>query len=189
MVTNVLKEVEITQQAVKHREGPVKDLLDLLQRTARLLQIMTYRLEDQKPAETPNWVSRIQADEAVHQSEERVKLFVQGLIDPDMVFSYTRALSRLTSVNDLKLVNVNDSDACFQIQTSSKAKFAREVMSLPDFKPLRVHSTADEMTVLLNQPEEPGESRVGFSEPVSAPLDPALAEPPAKASPATTEAA
>ena len=111
MVANVLKEVEITQQAVNHREGPVKKLLDLLQRTARLLQIMTYRLEDQKHAETQNWVSRIQSESGAHESEEKVKLFVQGLIDPDMVFSYTRALSRLTSVNDFKLVNVNDTDA------------------------------------------------------------------------------
>ncbi|MCH8897550.1 MAG: hypothetical protein IIC33_04575, partial [Chloroflexi bacterium] len=163
MVTNVLKEVEITQQAVKHREGPVKDLLDLLQRTARLLQIMTYRLEDQKQAENSNWLSRIQAEAEARDSYEKVKLFVQGLTDPDMVFGYTRALSRLNSVNDLKLVNVNDSDACFQIQTNSKAKFARDVISLPDFKPLRVHSTADDITVQLNQTVGLGESRVGFS--------------------------
>ena len=184
MVTNVLKEVEITQQAVKHREGPVKDLLDLLQRTARLLQIMTYRLEDQKQAENSTWLSRIQAEAEARDSYEKVKLFVQGLTDPDMVFGYTRALSRLNSVNDLKLVNVNDSDACYQIQTNSKAKFARDVISLPDFKPLRVHSTADDITVQLNQTVGLGESRVGFSEPVPAPQEPAHAESPAKTLPA-----
>ena len=183
MVANVLKEVEITQQAVNHREGPVKELLDLLQRTARLLQIMTYRLEDQKQAETPNWVSRIQWEAEAHESEEKVKLFVQGLIDPDMIFSYTRALSRLTSVNDFKLVNVNDTDACFQIQTNPKAKFARDVISLPDFKPLRVYSTTDDITVLLNQALESGDSRGGFPEPVPARLDPAHAESPAKTPP------
>lgn len=165
IVENVLKDVEITQQALQNQVGPVKDLLDLLQRTARLLQIMTYRLEEQKHAETPDWVSRIQEEVQSRQPEETIKLFVEGVSGPDAVFCYTRALAKLPSVQEMKLVNLNGADVCYQVQTSSKAKFAREVVSLPDYPPLRIHSTPTEITVVLNI--EPASDADALADPIN----------------------
>ena len=154
MVENILKEVKITQQAIKDRTGPVKDLLLLLERATRLLQIMTCRMDEQKSGVSSEGVTRALLEAQNREHAEPVRLLVQNATEPDMAFSYTKALSNLDSVRNIKLFNTDGANLHYQVNTTSKARFAREVMSLPDYHPLRIQSTPDEITILLPDPPE-----------------------------------
>jgi 6-pyruvoyl-tetrahydropterin synthase len=149
MVENMVKEVEITRQVVKDASGPVNDLLNLLQKCTRLLQVMAHRVEGTSPPDAgspPLYLSPVFGPE----SWEKISLVVENATEPDIAFSYTRALGKLDSVRDIKLVSLNKTNLLYRVETTSKARFAREVMSLPDFRPVRIQATLDEITVLLD---------------------------------------
>ena len=150
MVENMVKEVEITRQVVKDAPGPVNDLLNLLQKSTRLLQVMAHRLEGTAPpaAGSP---SPDLSPTAEGGSWERISLVVENATEPDIAFSYTRALGKLDSVRDIKLVSLNKTNLLYRVETRSRARFAREVMSLPNYRPVRIQATLDEITVLLDR--------------------------------------
>jgi hypothetical protein len=45
MAESMLKEVETTRKVIRGQPGPINDLMALLERSARLLQLMAYQLE------------------------------------------------------------------------------------------------------------------------------------------------
>jgi 6-pyruvoyl-tetrahydropterin synthase len=150
MVENMVKEVEITRQVVKDASGPVNDLLNLLQKCTRLLQVMAHRLEGTAPPDAGS-PTRSLSPVLGPESWEKISLVVENATEPDIAFSYTRALGKLDSVRDIKLVSLNKTNLLYRVETTSKARFAREVMSLPDFRPVRIQATLDEITVLLDR--------------------------------------
>jgi hypothetical protein len=150
MVENMAKEVEITRQVVKGEAGPVNDLLALLQKATNLLQVMAYRLEGQPSPPSGNRSGEHLPPIKSEGEWEEITLVVENATEPDIAFSYTKALSKLDSVRDMKLVSIKNSHLLYRVETRSKAKFAREVMSLPDYRPVRIQATLDEITVQLN---------------------------------------
>jgi 6-pyruvoyltetrahydropterin/6-carboxytetrahydropterin synthase len=135
---------------MKGQGGPVNDLLVLLQKATSLLQVMAYRLEG--PVSPPLANHSLERVPPVRNEAEweTITLVVENATEPDIAFSYTRALGKLDSVRDIRLVSLNKSNLLYRVETRSKAKFAREVMSLPDFRPVRIQATLDEITVQLN---------------------------------------
>jgi 6-pyruvoyltetrahydropterin/6-carboxytetrahydropterin synthase len=152
MVENMVKEVEITRQVVKGEPGPVNDLLALLQKATNLLQVMAYRLEGQPSPPSGNRSIEHLPPVKGEEEWEKITLVVENATEPNIVFSYTKALGKLDSVRDMKLVSINKSNLLYRVETRSKAKFAREVMSLPDYRPVRIQATLEEITVQLNSP-------------------------------------
>lgn len=152
MVENMVKEVEMTRQVVKGQDGSVNDLLDLLQKATNLLQVAAHRLEG--PNSIPSSNRSIEPVRPAKNEDEweTISLVVENATEPDIAFSYTRALGKLDSVRDIRLVSLNKSHLLYRVETRSKAKFAREVMSLPDYRPVRIQATLDEITVQLNGP-------------------------------------
>lgn len=154
MVENIIEEVEITRQIVTEEAGPVNDLLGLLDKASRLLQVMAHRLEGPQSVSAPGSSTRFPLRSSSQEGCENITLVVENATEPDIVFSYTRALSKLGSVRDMKLVSINKTSLLYQVETRSKAKFAREVMSLPAYRPVRIRATLDDITVRLNAPED-----------------------------------
>jgi hypothetical protein len=150
MAENMVKEVEMTRQVIKGEAGPVNDLLGLLQKATNLLQVMAYRLEGQPSPPSGNRSIEHLPPVRSEEEWEEITLVVENATEPDIVFSYTKALSKLDSVRDMKLVNINKSNLIYRVETRSKARFAREVMSLPNYRPVRIQATLDEITVQLD---------------------------------------
>jgi 6-pyruvoyltetrahydropterin/6-carboxytetrahydropterin synthase len=150
MVENMVKEVEMTRQVIKGEAGPVNDLLALLQKATNLLQVMANRLEGQPSPPSGNRSIEHLPPVSSEGDWEKITLVVENASEPDIVFSYTKALGKLDSVHDMKLVSINKSNLLYRVETRSKAKFAREVMSLPEYRPVRIQATLDEITVQLN---------------------------------------
>lgn len=155
MVENMVKEVEITRQVISEEAGPVNDLLALLDKATRLLQVMAGRLEGSPAAPSSGATAHSPLETSGQDRWEKITLIVENATEPDIAFSYTRALSKLDSVRDMKLVSINKANLVYQVETRSKAKFARQVMSLPTYRPVRIQATLDEVTVRLNGRQDP----------------------------------
>jgi hypothetical protein len=102
----MVKEVELTRQVIKGQAGPANDLLNLLQKATRLLQVMAYQLEGQRDSvayrQAADLVPQIHGEE----TWEKITLVVENATEPDIAFSYTKALGKLESVREIKLVGL-----------------------------------------------------------------------------------
>ena len=152
MAESMLKEVETTRKVIRGQPGPINDLMALLERSARLLQLMAYQLEGR-------WHSQHIGPTKYHEpgfqkdpKGESVQLVVKNVAGSGIALGYTRALEQLASVNQSRLLNVEEDRLCYRVWTESRARFAREVMSMPGYRPLRIQAAPSEITAFL-EPE------------------------------------
>jgi hypothetical protein len=154
MAESMLKEVEATRQIVRGQAGPVNDLMALLQRSAQLLQIMAYQLEGRWHSQHIGLIEYGAPELQRDSKGESVQLVVENAAGSGTMFGYTRALERLASVNEYRLLNMEGDRLCYRVWTDSKARFTREVMSMPGYRPLRIQAARGEITAFLESNPE-----------------------------------
>jgi 6-pyruvoyl-tetrahydropterin synthase len=147
LTENFLSAAEnVRQAAATHREGDIttRTLGQVLRQAAQLLQKAADQLSGQPPSLAfPERVIR------TGKTWESVQLTVTNVTHPAMVDQFASALEKLESVNEIMLLRVDGVSVHYQVWTTSNARFTREIMAVPGYRPLRVQASAERITLTL----------------------------------------